>query len=1201
MRVIGFLSIFTLFICRFSSAQLPTLVLQNGHSDDILSMTFTPDGKYLLTGSSDNTIKLWDVQSGLEIKTLSAHTKPVSALAVGGPEGLLVSGGYDNLLCIWDYTTGELLEELDVHAQYINSIAISPDGKYFATTSADFSLILWNMESKKTERIRHKTDFTSVGFSREGHTIYFGSWDNLVYSQNLDESEDITQAKTLKGHDNHVVAVKMSADGRFLASASIANSDEKGKVFLWDFVKGEKKFELGNFPHTLGLHQYKLDITPDSRYVVAVGYNGHTISFYDIATGKATQKIEESETINAIAVSPDGKLLAVAVENQIHFWELEKNQLIKKLSGNSLTVHQIAWREPHQLQLLADKQLLTWNLKTGMVINLSQAAATSENAPEYSPDGKWRAERNEVSVSVYEVATNKKVKEFTDLADYIFSMAFSPDGKHLALASKDLELYEISSWKKTNQLKGHKNISNILFSPDGKTLASLGGPLDRSLKIWEVSTGVMKASFAARGNDQAPLAFSADGRYVANGGKLDVNEPGIVNVWDLNTNELHAQYQNPPLDNAYNFQRGVNCLAFSPDGKTLAAGNTDHIIRLWNLQSKRRTELKGHEGEVLSLTYSPDGNFLVSTGMDGAVRIWDTKTSTETGAVYLLKENNWAVIKKNGLFDASPDAMRWLHYVVGLETIELNQLKERYYEPGLLQKLLGWHDEPVRDVDALGELQLFPQIELRTEGDKLLATFKERPGGIGRVSFFINGKEVLSDIQLQPEKNQTEIFSASIDLNAHTRFFSPNTENSLGIRATNKNGSLTSKLHEMDYFYKPEKVVVSISKNPKLFAIVIGTSDYRGEQLDLKFADKDAQDIAQAMTASGEQLLGINNVKVKLLHTGMAENLPTKQNIKKSFEEFAIQATPNDVVVVYLSGHGVNHGGQDGMFYYLTKDIASGDLSDDAIRNNYAISTGEFTEWLKLIPAQKQVMILDACASGKLVEDLLGTKNVSSSQIRALERLKDRTGMFIIAGSAADMVSYEASQFGQSLLTYSLLLGMSGAALRDKEFVDVLTLFQFAADKVPEFARNIGGVQKPVVAAPDGLGSFDIGKVNTQVKIPLGKIKPLFLRSSFLDTESMDDALGLSEALDDRLRNISAKGKEAPLIFIDTKQFPNARYVNGLYSVAGGQVSLKAKIFELDDQRDRKMLGEFDVTGSSGDVQRLVDEVLVKVQEVLAD
>src|SRR5205823_7095414 len=134
----------------------------------------------------------------------------------------------------------------------------------------------------------------------------------------------------------------------------------------------------------------------------------------------------------------------------------------------------------------------------------------------------------------------------------------------------------------------------------------------------------------------------------------------------------------------------------------------------------------------------------------------------------------------------------------------------------------------------------------------------------------------------------------------------------------------------------------------------------------------------------------------------------------------------------------------------------------------YAVTSTELTEWIKQIPALKQVMILDTCAAGAAAKKLTEQRNVTGDQIRAIERLRDRTGFHVLMGCAADKVSYEATQYAQGLLTYSLLESMKGAALRDDEFVDISKLFQYAADRVPQLAQHIGGIQKPMIFAPRG-------------------------------------------------------------------------------------------------------------------------------------
>jgi hypothetical protein len=280
----------------------------------------------------------------------------------------------------------------------------------------------------------------------------------------------------------------------------------------------------------------------------------------------------------------------------------------------------------------------------------------------------------------------------------------------------------------------------------------------------------------------------------------------------------------------------------------------------------------------------------------------------------------------------------------------------------------------------------------------------------------------------------------------------------------------------------------------------------------------------------------------------------------------------------------------------LTADAQTANLADPGIRAQAALSSWELTELIKRIPALKQVMILDTCASGQLIEKLTERRNVQSSQIRAMERMKDRTGMHVLAGCAADAVSYETSRYGQGLLTHSLLLGMRGAALRDEEFVDVGRLFGFAADKVPELAKDIGGIQRPEIARPKGGASFDVGQLNSEDKaqIPLQPVLPLVLRSSFQDEHRFRDHLNLAKHVDDLLRDASSRGRDADLVFIDAGEFPGACGLLGRYSVQGQTVTVVVVL-----ARGEENLEQFRVTGQISKVDRLANEIVVQTRKRL--
>jgi hypothetical protein len=325
---------------------------------------------------------------------------------------------------------------------------------------------------------------------------------------------------------------------------------------------------------------------------------------------------------------------------------------------------------------------------------------------------------------------------------------------------------------------------------------------------------------------------------------------------------------------------------------------------------------------------------------------------------------------------------------------------------------------------------------------------------------------------------------------------------------------------------------------------------------------------------------------------------PTRANLEKAFET-ARKCRPTDVLVVYLAGHGValQEGGQD-VYCYLTSEartVSRDAFRDPAVRRQYAVTSAELTEWFKKIPALKQVLVLDTCAAGAAASKLIEHRDVSADQIRAIDRLRDRTGFHILMGCASDRVSYEASQYSQGLLTYCLLQGMRGARLRQGEYVDVMDLFQYAADQVPVLARNIGGIQKPLVFAPRGT-SFDIGRLKEEDKklIPLAQVRPLLLRPVLLNPDVGDDDLNLMPLLRQRLREESfvgtRGGKQAGPVYVDADEMPGAVRPSGTYTVKEKKV-----IVRLVLRRDGKTMASLQVDGARDDlpalVQRLMDGI----------
>jgi hypothetical protein len=714
---------------------------------------------------------------------------------------------------------------------------------------------------------------------------------------------------------------------------------------------------------------------------------------------------------------------------------------------------------------------------------------------------------------------------------------------------------------------------------------------------------------------------------------------------------------------------------FSADGRHVLTASADSTARLWDAQTGlglRR--FVGHSDAVSSAVLSSDGRRMWTASHDGTVELWETGSGKGLCSIISFRDGTWAVMDVEGRYDASDAGEAGPRWALGDDIMYLVQLKERYYEPGLLAKSAGFNLEPVRHVADLGRqlraapsltepwhakgkgkypliaaglisllglliagpailgtpgdapgggggsglvvlglvglaglagtfavmshpgsqvhASYVPQVRAEVQEHGLGLTLANAGGGIGRTSVLVNGKEIAADVR--GPKPDAKTARVQIDVPIPQELLLPGGQNFATVVARNGEGYLSRSVRVLlpaPVATRPDSVA--------LWAIVGGVSEYASAGLRLKYAAKDARDMARALELGAKRLFGAERVHLTLLSSSeeAGSSAPTKANFRRAFAA-ARKARSTDVLVVYLAGHGVTIGGSSDTYCYLTAEARSrsgaGDveLADPRVRERCAITSEELVEWTRLVPANKQVLILDACAAGATAARLVESRGVSSSQVRAIDRLKDRTGFHVLMGCAADAVSYEATRYGQGVLTYALLEAMKGARLREGEYVDVSGLFNYARDRVPQLAREIGGVQRPWIAAPAG-ESFDIGQLTLMDReaIPLASVKPLILRPMLINREENDDDLHLSSALEQALRDASLTSRgdmrEPPLVYVESDALPGAIRPVGTYVVRDSAVRVSLTL----RQDDTKLAG-IEVEGARDAPEALVMQLV---------
>ncbi|MCC5614952.1 WD40 repeat domain-containing protein, partial [Nostoc sp. CHAB 5836] len=205
-----------------------------GHNNSVLAVAIAPDGKTAVSGSSDNTLKVWDLQTGKEIFTLTGHNDWVRAVAIAPDGKTAVSGSSDNALKVWDLQTGKEIFTLTGHNNSVLAVAIAPDGKTAVSGSADNTLKLWDLQTGNLLRTLtgHNNSVRAVAIAPDGKTAVSGSDDNTLKVWDLQTGKEIS---TLTGHNNSVRAVAIAPDGKTAVSGSDDNT-----LKVWDLQTGKE-------------------------------------------------------------------------------------------------------------------------------------------------------------------------------------------------------------------------------------------------------------------------------------------------------------------------------------------------------------------------------------------------------------------------------------------------------------------------------------------------------------------------------------------------------------------------------------------------------------------------------------------------------------------------------------------------------------------------------------------------------------------------------------------------------------------------------------------------------------------------------------------------------------------------------------------------------------------------------------------------
>ncbi|KJU86571.1 repeat-containing protein [Candidatus Magnetobacterium bavaricum] len=532
----------------------------SGHDNWVKSVSYSPDGRFIASGSFDNTVKIWDASTGTLIRTLSGHDNGVESVSYSIDGRFIASGSGDKTVKIWDASTGALIRTLSGHTKTVRSISYSPDGRFIASGSGDNTVKVWDISTGTL--IRTFAGYTylvsSLSYSPDGRFIASGSGDNTV---KIWDASTGALIRTLSGHDNGVDSVSYSPDGRFIASGS---SDKAVKI--WDT-------SMGTLIHTLSGHDNwvsSVSYSPDGRFI-ASGNGDKTIKIWDASTGNLIRThLGYIKWVSPLSYSPDGRFIASGSEdNTVKIWDTYTDNLTHTLRPVDV-VSSLSYSPDGRFIASGswDNTLKIWNVSTGDLIRTIYGHIIDVIAVSYSPDGRFIASgSSDNTLKIWNASTGDLINTF--LVPGIVSLSYSPDGRFIAWGSRDkiLKVLDISTGNLIRTLSGHTgDVRSLSYRPDGKFIAS--GSEYNTVKIWDVSTGVLIRTLSG-----GTVKYSPDGRFLAAG-----SWDGTIRITDANTGSLTMTIASLPANEWLTFKDDNLFYASSLQGDEYAAVRFDNAL-----------------------------------------------------------------------------------------------------------------------------------------------------------------------------------------------------------------------------------------------------------------------------------------------------------------------------------------------------------------------------------------------------------------------------------------------------------------------------------------------------------------------------------------------------------------------------------------------------------------------------------------------
>lgn len=500
--------------------------IYTGHTSEIRYLVYSDNGKTLISGSTDTTIRVWDTATGEVLSTLVGLSDSTSEVAISANGMTIASSSFSDIgkIRMYNLETGEYDKTITTNNTNIYELLFLPDSSRIAAGDRNGDIHIWDMNSGEfLKKLSGKIGYiTSLDSSENGLYLLCGSSEEIIQVWAVEIEMLI---RTYNQNIDAISKVTFSPDGSTFSSASIS----EGTIYFWDL-------ENGNLLNTISGHtNYSRSVvfSPDGQFLATTVMADDTVNVRNVQTGEIHLSLKgHTQRPYSLAYLQNGEILASGSYNgQIIFWDMNTGKILDQIRGHRQNVSSLSLI-PEGNTLVSggwDSMINFWNFTTGK--NFQQ------------------------------IPINRRVRD----------IAISPDGNILASATdeKTVQLWDTRTGESKGLLEGHRESAEcVTFSPIGDLIAT--GSNDNTIKIWDLNSGELINTFSEPTNKNTDcVAFSPDGHLIAS------SSLKVIRIWDVMTGKIQKTLTGHTT--------WVRCVQFSPDGHKLASSSSDGTVLLWDV------------------------------------------------------------------------------------------------------------------------------------------------------------------------------------------------------------------------------------------------------------------------------------------------------------------------------------------------------------------------------------------------------------------------------------------------------------------------------------------------------------------------------------------------------------------------------------------------------------------------------------------